>query len=143
MVIETRKTEQIEGYGILAVPVDHSVPAVGYQVTFPDGKVIFYTGDTGPGLVDCWEQVSPQHLIIEVTVSNRFDEFARESGHLTPDLLKRELVVFRELKGYLPQVITVHMNPGLEEEIKSEIAAVARDLNNSVTMGYEGMKLHW
>ncbi|MFC2048152.1 MBL fold metallo-hydrolase [Chloroflexota bacterium] len=142
IVIEPCKIEQTEGYSVLAVPVNHSVPAVGYQVTSPDGKVIFYTGDTGPGLADCWEQVSPQLLIIEVTASNRFDEFAKESEHLTPNLLKQELVVFRELKGYLPQVVTVHMNPGLEEEIKAEIVAVAKDLNNSVILGYEGMRLH-
>ncbi|MFC1941283.1 MBL fold metallo-hydrolase [Chloroflexota bacterium] len=142
IVIEPCKTDQIEGYSILAVPVNHSVPTVGYQITSPDGKVIFYTGDTGTGLADCWEQVSPQLLIIEVTASNRFDEFAKESEHLTPNLLKQELVVFRELKGYLPQVVTVHMNPRLEEEIKAEIVAVAKDLNNSVVLGYEGMQLH-
>ncbi len=141
-VIEPLKTEQIEGYSILAVPVNHSVPAVGYQITSPDGKIVFYTGDTGPGLSGCWEQVSPQLLIIELTAPNRFEEFGRESGHLTPNLLKQELINFRELKGYLPQVVAVHMNPGLEEEIKAEIAAVAEDLNNPITLGYEGMELH-
>ncbi len=141
-VIEPLKAEQINGYNILAVPVNHSVPAVGYQITSLDGKVVFYTGDTGPGLADCWEKVSPQLLIIEVTASNRYDEFGRESGHLTPNLLKQELAIFRELKGYLPQVVAVHMSPGLEEKIKAEIAAVAEGLNNPVTLGYEGMQLH-
>jgi len=141
-VIEPHKTEQIEGYSVLAVPVNHSVPAIGYQVTSPDGKVVFYTGDTGPGLADCWKQVSPQLLVIEVTASDRFRQFGRESGHLTPSLLKEELVVFRGLKSYLPQVVTVHMSPGLEEEIKAEIAAVAKDLNSPISVGYEGMQLH-
>ncbi len=141
-VIEPHKTEQIEGYSILAVPVNHSVPTVGYQIASPNGKVVFYTGDTGPGLADCWEQVSPHLLIIEVTTPNRYEEFGKETGHLTPSLLKQELAIFRELKGYLPQVVLVHMNPGLEEEIEAEIAVVARDLTNSVTLGYEGMQLH-
>ncbi len=141
-VIEPLKTEQIEGYSILAVPVNHSVPAVGYQITSPDSKIVFYTGDTGPGLSGCWEQVSPQLLIIELTAPNRFEEFGRESGHLTPNLLKQELINFRELKGYLPRVVTVHMNPGLEEEIKAETAAVAGELNTQITLGYEGMRLH-
>ena len=140
-VLEPHKTEQIEGYSVLAVPVSHSVPTVGYQITSPDGKVVFYTGDTGPGLADCWQQVSPQLLIIEVTVPSSYEEFGRESGHLTPSLLKEELVFFRELKGYLPQVVVVHMNPDLETEIKTEIAAVAEDLNCPVTLGYEGMEL--
>ena len=141
-VIEPHKTEQIEGYTIVAVPVNHSVPAVGYQVTSPDGKIVFYTGDTGPGLIHCWERVSPQLLIIEVTAPNRYEELYKKRGHLTPALLKQELAVFRELKGYLPQVVVVHMNPILEEEIKAEIAAVAKDLNSPITLGYEGMQLH-
>lgn len=141
-VMELYQTAQIEGYSILAVPVNHSVPAAGYQITSQDGKVVFYTGDTGPGLADCWRHISPQLLITEVTASNRFEEFGRESGHLTPSLLKQELVTFRELKGYLPQVVVVHMNPKLEEEIEAEIAVVARELNNSITLGYEGMEFN-
>ena len=47
-VIEPNKPRQIEGYVVLAVPVNHSVPVVGYQITAADGKSIFYTGDTGP-----------------------------------------------------------------------------------------------
>ncbi len=140
-VIEPYKTKQIEGYSILPISVNHSVPTVGYQITSPDGKVVFYTGDTGPGLASCWENVSPQLLIIEVTATNRYEEFAKESGHLTPTLLKQELNSFRELKGYLPQVVVVHINPGLEEETKAEIAAVAEDLNHPLSVGYEGMQL--
>ncbi len=141
-IVEPLKTEQIEGYNILPVLVSHSVPAVGYQVTSSDGKVVFYTGDTGPGLTNCWEQILPQLLIIEVTAPNRFNEFGRESGHLTPYLLKQELAIFRELKNYLPRVVVVHMNPMLEEDIRAEIAAVAEDLDNPITLGYEGIELH-
>lgn len=141
-IIEPLKTKQVEGYSILAIPVNHSVPTVGYQVTSSDGKVAFYTGDTGPGLTDCWQSVSPQLLITEVTAPNSYEEFAKESGHLTPSLLKQELVSFREIKGYLPQVVVVHMNPKLEKEIEAEVAAVAEALNNSITLAYEGMQLH-
>ncbi len=141
-IVEPYQTKQIEGYNILAVPVNHSVPTVGYQVTSPDGKIVFYTGDTGPGLTDCWERVSPQLLIIEVTAPNRYEEFGKKSGHLTPSLLKQELTIFRELKGYLPQVILVHMNPRLEKEIEAEIALLAKELNVSITLAYEGMQLN-
>ena len=73
---------------------------------------------------------------------DRYEVFARESGHLTPNLLKQELTTFQELKGYLPQVVVVHMNPYLEKEIEAEIAAVAKAINNSINLGYEGMQLH-
>lgn len=141
-IIEPYRIEQIEGYSILATEVNHSVPTIGYQVTSSEGKIVFYTGDTGPSLADCWKYVSPQLLITDVTAPNRYDEFAKESGHLTPSLLKQELVTFQELKGYLPQVVGVHMNPNLEKEIEAEIAAVAKTLNNSISLAYEGMQLH-
>ncbi|MEE8419128.1 MAG: MBL fold metallo-hydrolase, partial [Dehalococcoidales bacterium] len=119
-LVEPLKAEQIAGYTILPVPVPHSKPGVGFQVTSPDGKTLFYTGDTGPGLRDCWQHISPQLLVTEVTSSNRFKDYMEEFGHFTPDLLREELLVFRELKGYLPPVVTVHMNPGLEDEIRAE-----------------------
>jgi len=141
-VIEPYKIEQIEGYSVLPISVNHSVPTVGYQITSPDGKVFFYTGDTGPDLADCWERITPQLLIIEASAPNRFEELYRKRGHLTPSLLKQELASFRELKGYLPQVVVVHINPGLEEETRAEIADVAEDLNHPISVGYEGMQLN-
>jgi ribonuclease BN (tRNA processing enzyme) len=140
-IIEPLKPELIDDYNVLPVPVSHSVPAVGYQVTSPDGKTVFYTGDTGPSLDSCWRYVSPQLLIIEVTASDKYREGAAESGHLSPSLLKEELISFQELKGYFPRVVAVHMSPALEEEIAAEIAAVERELDCSITMGYEGMEL--
>ncbi len=140
-VVEPHRAIRIGDYDVLAVPVNHSVPTVGYQVTSPEGEAVFFTGDTGPGLSDCWQQVSPQLLVIECTASDRFAEFGRKSGHLTPVLLKEELIAFRDIKGYLPQVVTVHMSPGLEEEIRAEIAAVSEELNTPITPGYEGMEL--
>jgi len=141
-IISPNQSVQIEGYAILAIPMNHSVPTVGYQITAPDGKTVFYSGDTGSGLADCWQSVSPQLLIIEVTAPNRYEEFARQSGHLTPSLLKQELDCFQRLKGYLPQVITVHMNPHQEKEIETEIAEIAGSLNNRVMLAHEGLLIH-
>jgi ribonuclease BN (tRNA processing enzyme) len=140
-VIESGKLLQIEGYSILAVPVNHSIPTVGYQVASPDGKVIFYASDTGPGLAECWQHVSPQLLIIEVTAPDKYKDWAASSGHLAPSLLKQELQSFGEVNGYLPQVVVVHMSPHLEKELEVEIAAVAEALGGSITLAYEGMEL--
>jgi ribonuclease BN (tRNA processing enzyme) len=140
-VVEPLKSELVAGYSILPVPVNHAVASTGYQVASPDGKTIFYTGDTGPGLADCWQHISPQLLITEVTAPNSYEEFARESRHLTPGLLARELATFRETKGYLPGVIAIHMNPHFEKEIAAEIAAASRELDCPVSLGYEGMAI--
>lgn len=141
-VLEPYRLEKIEGYQVLPIPVNHSVTTVGYQITSPDGKVLFYTGDTGPGLADCWEWIEPQLLIIETSAPDRFIELYQNRGHLTPALLKQELTNFREIKGYLPQVVVVHVNPRLEDEIKEEIAAVSQYLKHPISVGYEGMPLY-
>lgn len=141
-VIEPYKPEQIESYSILAIPVNHSVPTIGFQVTSSDGKSVFYTGDTGPSLASCWEHLSPHLLIIEVTAPNRYEEFAARAGHFTPSLLQQELIGFQKLKGYMPKVVLVHMNPIEEKEIETEIASVAESLNSSITLAYEGMQIH-
>ena len=141
-VVEPNKAIQIEGYRVLTVPVNHSAPTVGYQITSPDGKTFFYTGDTGPGLANCWQYVSPQILVTEVTAPDRYEESARELLHLTPNLLKQELDRFQEIKGYLPQVWLVHMNPAQEKEIETEIAVLAGSLNYPVGLAREGMTLN-
>jgi phosphoribosyl 1,2-cyclic phosphodiesterase len=141
-LMEPGRAEIIGGYSVLPVPVNHSVDTVGYQVTSGDGRTFFYTSDTGPGLSEVWRQVSPELLIIEVTAPNRHEDFARRSGHLAPGLLRQELLDFRGLRGYLPQVVLVHMNPLDEEAIGAEIADVAGELNASIRLGGEGMRLH-
>jgi ribonuclease BN (tRNA processing enzyme) len=139
--VEPYKAVTIEGYTVIAVPVSHAVPAVGYQLTSKAGKSLFYSGDTGPGLEDVWRHVSPELLIIEVTASSKYNDFGRESKHLTPDLLREELISFREINGYLPRVLTVHMNPGMEKEIEAEIAALAAELDCSIELAAEGREL--
>lgn len=63
-----------------------------------------------------------------------------EAGHMTPALLKDELVSFRTLKGYLPRVVTVHANPTMEGKITAELLKVAGELGCSITPGCEGME---
>ncbi|UCH43883.1 MAG: hypothetical protein JSW16_05285 [Dehalococcoidales bacterium] len=140
--VEPGKSVRIGNYSVMAVPVVHSVPTIGFQITSDDGKSLFYTGDTGPGLSECWEMVSPQLLIIEVTASDYYQDFGGKSNHLTPGLLKEELMSFRKIRGYIPQVVTVHMSPELEVEIRDEITAVAKDLAVPITIAYENLELN-
>jgi len=131
----------VEGYSILPVPVYHSVPAVGLQVTCPRGKTLFYTGDTGAGLARSWRHVSPDLLITELSLPDRMEEWAMKSGHLTPRLLEVELEEFRKTKGYVPRTILIHMNPFFEADIALEVADVARRLEAKITPGSGGMKI--
>ena len=132
---------KLEDYVVLPVPVEHSTPTVGYQITSPEGKSVFYTSDTGTGLEECWQQVNPQLLIIEVTLPDENQETALRAGHLTPSLLKQELLSFRKLKGYLPRIITAHMLPEMQGRIEAQLGEVAAALDHPITPGREGMRL--
>ncbi len=140
-VVEPYRAEEVDGYTVLPVPVNHAIPATGYHVTGADGKSLFYTGDTGAGLTGCWEQVSPQLLIIEATMPGRYGSDAVRTGHLTPPALAGELAAFREKKGYLPRVLLVHTNPYLETEIAADAAQAAKELGIPLAIASEGMTL--
>jgi ribonuclease BN (tRNA processing enzyme) len=121
------------------VPVCHSAPAVGYQVTSCSGKSMFYAGDTGPGLAECWKHISPDILFIEVTGLNRMREAMLKLSHMTPELLAEELENFMNIKRYVPRVIVTHVAESLEDELKNELAVVGKQLEIEIEVAYEGL----
>jgi ribonuclease BN (tRNA processing enzyme) len=139
--IEPYSRRTIAGYDVLAVPVKHSVPTVGYQITSSNGKSLFYTGDTTVGISDCWQHISPQLLITEVAGPNKYGDWLKKAGHLCAGFLKEELIQFRRLKRYLPRVIVIHIGNPYEQEIKEEVAQVAQELEADISLGYEDMKV--
>jgi ribonuclease BN (tRNA processing enzyme) len=140
-LLEAYQESTVAGYRVLPLPVQHAIPAMGYQVTSADGKTIFYSGDTGANLAELWKRIAPQVLFIELTAPNRWEEAVKRSGHLTPNLLKGELSSFHEIHGYLPRVIAIHINPLDEKETRSEISEVANQLGASIEMAREGLQL--
>ena len=139
--IEPYSRKTIAGYDVLAVPVKHSAPAVGYQITSSDGKSLFYTGDTTVGISECWQQISPELLVTEVAGPDKYADWLKKAGHLCAKFLKEELIQFRRLKGYLPRVIIIHIGNPYEQEIKEEVAQVAQELEADISLGYEDMKI--
>jgi Cft2 family RNA processing exonuclease len=140
-ILQPYQAFELAGYSVLPAPVNHALPSTGYQLTSPDGKAIFYTGDTGAGLSALWKYISPRVLFIELTASNRWEAAMNHSGHLTPKLLEGELLSFREIKGYLPRVYAVHLNPDAETEIHSELEVVQQSLGIPINLAREGMRI--
>jgi ribonuclease BN (tRNA processing enzyme) len=111
---------KIDGFTVIPFKVTHSVPSVGYLVEDNRKKRLFYTGDTGPS-DKTWKKIGEKQihcLIIEVTFPNRMEETAVRTGHLTPQLLRKELLKI----GYLPEKIYItHLKPQYFKTIKTEL----------------------
>lgn len=140
--LEPYRREMVTGYQITALPVNHPLDAVGFEIISPEGKSIFYTGDTGPGLTQLWAHLSPQLIITEATFPSRLHRTADLSGHLCPLTLKKELQEFIKLKKYLPDVVLVHICPEFESEIREEIQVIKTDMNISIKVAAEGSDLY-
>jgi ribonuclease BN (tRNA processing enzyme) len=119
-VIRPYRPLEIEGYSVTAYRVNHSVPAVGYLVENRKGRRFFYTGDTGP-TGPTWEKLGGKKidcLIIESSFPNRLEEMAVMTGHLTPALLKKELLKMK----FIPERIYVtHLKPQFHKAIGREL----------------------
>ncbi len=139
--VEFFHRHDIEDYELTAIPMKHPLNGVGFEIVTRDGKRIFYTGDTGPGLLSVWEIVSPQLLIADVTWPNSLGHVAETTCHMCPEMLEKELIHFRQLKGYLPRVIVIHLSPQYEPEIEKEIREIAEKLGTLIDIAQEGINL--
>ena len=138
--VEFYEQFEVLGYDAMAVPVPHSVPAAGFQIG--DGNVrLFYTGDTGRGLDAAWEHVAPDVLLTEVTFGNENEAGARAAGHLTPNLLMKELDDFSEIHGRTPQVVVSHINPAWEDAVRTELADITEATGQAFTIAEADMSI--
>ncbi len=111
----------VKGKTITAVPANHVVPAVGYQIDNGLNSLLF-TGDTAGGAA-FWHVVNQINnlkvLIIETAFSNAEAELAVLSKHLCPATLADELVQMHNQAA----VYITHLKPGEDIIIMQEIAA--------------------
>ena len=132
---------EIDGYTITPIPVNHIEGSFGYEVISEENKRIFFTGDTGPGLQEIWKKINPELLVIDLTFPNRLMQFAKDAQHLCPELLKKELVSFQKMNGYLPRIVLIHLSPRYEDEIREEISQVSEELDHPIDIAVEGRSI--
>ena len=112
---------RLGGKTIEELPAQHTVPAVGYAVEGHAGWWV-YTGDTGPNPA-LWPLLADRRvemLVIETAFSDREQELARISQHLSPASLADQL---DGLSGEVPVYLT-HAKPGEMERIAQEVRAL-------------------
>ncbi len=110
----------VNGYSISPYRVNHSVPAVGYLVEDRRGKRFFYTGDTGPTGAT-WKKIGDTQIdcvIIEVSFPDKMEKVALMTGHLTPRLLREEVLKMSRMPA---RIFVTHTKPQYYKTIKSEL----------------------
>lgn len=120
-VVELLKPVTLGGRSFTPLPVDHTVPAVGYRLDSGAGSLVF-SGDTGP--CDAfWQAVNAidnlRHLIVECAFPDHQGQLAVLSKHLCPGMLASEL---GKLERQCEIHIT-HLKPGQMELTMVEIAS--------------------
>ncbi len=98
LAIEAGQTVSLGGCSIQALPVVHSVPAVGYAIDAGAGSLAF-SGDLGENDA-FWQALAElaalRHLIVECAFPETQAGLAALSGHLVPSLLARRLQALPE-----------------------------------------------
>jgi ribonuclease BN (tRNA processing enzyme) len=118
--IQVGQVLELRGKYIEVLPAVHTVPACGFAVSAGQGCWIF-TGDTerNPAFWNRINQLEVAALVIETAFSNREQELARRSLHLSPLALAEELDCIDKGKRF-PIFIT-HTKPAETELIMTEI----------------------
>lgn len=114
------KSIRIDDYLITPYKVNHSVPATGYYIEGPGKKSFFYSGDTGP-TDSTWKKIGDRQidcLIIEASFPNSMEKTALLTGHLTADLLKKELSKIKRLPS---RILITHAKPQYFKTIRKEL----------------------
>ena len=110
----------IDGYRVIACPVNHTVPTVGYRIS-SGGSTLLFSGDTGP-TERLWELAEGvDALVVEVSFPNEQEDMAVVSRHLTARQLGIELAKVRRLPG---RILISHLKPQFHDVISAEVAAL-------------------
>ena len=111
------------GMSWTAIPVDHLVPAYGYLVTKP-GRAVLFSGDT-MATERLWVEGGAARdlkaIFLEVSFSDAQAAVARDSCHMTPELLPGEL----EKAPPRAPVFLYHMKPPSLSRIRREVRALS------------------
>jgi len=120
------KTVAIAGLKVKAIPMNHSVPAVGFLVS--DGRSSFiYSADTGPN-EGLWKEAAKAKnlsaIIVDTSFPNSMEFAAGVSGHFTPDQLQQDLTKARV--GSDVPIYIYHIKPVHEKTVLRELKALGR-----------------
>ncbi len=133
------ETRTVLGYEASGLRVDHPVPTMGYIVSAGGWRVGF-SGDTGGALMGFFAHPTPPDvLLVDVSWPDRLRDQAEQARHLTPAMLRQEILAAREAGLAIPRLIAVHRSLRTESELLRELAALQSELQVDLEPGYEDM----
>jgi ribonuclease BN (tRNA processing enzyme) len=110
---------ELQGRTIEMIPVNHSVPGVGYRIQNDTGSFAF-SGDTTTN-DSLWEVLNRHDeldmLVIECAFSNSEKQLSDLAGHYCPETLIADMSKLR----HRPRVFITHLKPGEEDQTFQEI----------------------
>jgi len=114
------QTVDVDDRQFTALPAQHTVPAVGYQLDSGEASLVF-TGDT-TSCDELWRAVNDinnlKYLIIETAFSDGEMALAKLSRHLCPTMLFEELDKLERQA----EIFFTHLKPGEEVEIMRQVS---------------------
>jgi ribonuclease BN (tRNA processing enzyme) len=139
-VIKPMQIASIDSYSILPIPVNHTVPTVGYFVD--DGENAFaFTGDTYSTNL-FWKKMQGvkrlRAIIVETSFPNRLQDLARITGHLTPSLLAEEI---KKLNRKDLEIFVTHIKLLYRKEVLEELNELSKTL--PITVLEDGMEIEF
>lgn len=121
------------------IPVNHTVPGVGYCISTPQATVAF-SGDTTTNET-LWEVLNRYQnidmLFVEAAFSNHDIEISKISKHYCPQLLGEDM----KKLNHRPDVWLTHFKPGEEELIFDQCVEALTDFNVRQLSGGEIFRL--
>lgn len=138
-VMKPGEKATIRNREIEMIPVNHTVPCVGYCVTGRNGVVVFSgdttTNDTLWAALNEYDRIDL--LFIEAAFSNNDLEISRISKHYCPQLLADDL---KKLNHH-PEIWLTHFKPGDEDLIYQECLDLIHGFSINRLSGGEVFKL--
>lgn len=130
-VMEEDETIHLEPFSITAIPANHIKGSFGFMIIKDHTNGYIISGDTfkNPKL---WEIVNShkeiKSLVIECSFPSHLEKLAKDSKHLTPEILKSE--IDNHLKRDDLQIFIYHLKSSYYEQMKKDIENLKLLLNN-------------
>lgn len=123
-IIEQNKWIVIGDYKVMAIPVNHTIPTIGFLIG-KGSEYILYSGDT-KDTEALWVEAKKlgkklKAAFIEVTFPDSLHFLAEKTCHLTPKTLENQL---KKMLPIIPKIYVYHLKPQHQKEIIKDLKKI-------------------